>query len=278
MIKKLLFFCFGLLFVNDIFSADIDDQVKTINSLELEIYIRKDYNDGYQDLSNYSNYIDYIGLKKNTIDSYSLLFFDDRKRLRKEFSYYFEQDICRQVSYYNENGDLILFYFYESNHSTFSGYGKIYFEKGKVHNFDVYSDACENAKDQGDIVKCSRLPTDEIIKINYTSKSILKKYNIGKLKSVKNNFLSRKPKVGEWTYSNSNNINIREKPDLNSKIIGNLHVLEYVKIVKVDKFQNIEPWGNNYWYKIIYFQPYYNDKQKTGYVFGAFLENVYEKK
>lgn len=274
------FFSISLLYSKNqtINKSQIDKKIKHLNNSDLKIFIKTNLNKNYIDYSKINSKVKY-DYGANQIDgSFSLAFYDKKNRLRKFQRQFYEQDISREVAYYDKDGNLLMMIFYKSNHSTFSGFGKIYFSQKKPTKIFIYSDSCQSSKDNEGLVKCKKLPPKEFLNIKSMSAASLEKDGLLFAKKVKEMYKSRVPKAKDVTYTKSNNINIRSKPGLNSSIVDKLHVLIYLKIEKVAQKENIAPWGEFHWYKISYNKPYYTNKKKYGYIFGAFLEPVYEAK
>jgi len=76
-----------------------------------------------------------------------------------------------------------------------------------------------------------------------------------------------KPSKHQTTFTNSNNVNIRERANTSSKVITSLHIGRKLEILDVLHEETVKNLGNYNWYKI-------KVNQIEGYIFGAFLEPI----
>lgn len=260
---------------NNLFSKE--DETK-INLETFQIYAITSSNEKMINLASISDKTDfYFQRDKDYINYFSLSFLDTKNRLRKIITFSEDPDIAREVSFYNEKGEIVSTYFNKKTHAGVSGYGKIYFQKGKVKTSEIYSDSCNPQAVEvdmlpSDIYRCKdQIPDPMLFEIPSLSKK-----NLYKFEKNKNYFEARNLITKDWTFINSTNVKIRSKPGKQSKALDTLEILSIVQILEVDKTENINPWGSYHWYKIAYHNPYFDEKEKIGYIFGAFLEPIHQ--
>jgi uncharacterized protein YgiM (DUF1202 family) len=75
------------------------------------------------------------------------------------------------------------------------------------------------------------------------------------------------PSINQITFINNDNVNLREDAKTSSKVIRTMTYGDTVKILEVLHEETVKNVGTYNWYKVEIIQ-------RTGYVFGAYLEPV----
>ena len=175
------------------------------------------------------------------------------------------------VEYFDVNGDYICTYFHESIagpddfHTTFGSFIKK--EDGTIQIDTIYKMNFPEQK----LVKNKLLfktyfkNTNDLIKyLNISGVSELIKSDIGICSFTI-------PGINSIVRVTGNDVVLRDKPDKSGKLIKVLNTGNIVKIVSINKKDNIEGLGTFLWYGII------DESGEKGYIFGKYLDYIENK-
>ncbi|MCP4132284.1 MAG: hypothetical protein GY754_15035 [bacterium] len=258
----------------------VEKKIEDINSTPLIILSNKFSQKKFRDAGPKKDKIFRYYQNKRLEFTNSWVFYDRHNRIRKYITQYDEQDMARDVYYYDEKGSLTLVMFLSANHASCSGEGKIYFLNKKPVKIAAVSDCCgkiRTIQDNFRMRKCTQIPPEEVLSPHYTTKDLVKKLKLSRAPGKKIFYKPRSPKPGDITLINGNKVRIRNKPSTKGTITATSTILYYVKILLKEKEETIAPWGTHNWYKVQYYERHWHDNKKTGCIFGAFLEPVYER-
>ena len=218
-------------------------------------------------------------IDKGYIDGGFYCYFDNDSNLRKLISWIdYPESSSVKIAYYSEEGELMYILFSEFQSEGYSYQGIAYktysgeYRDSIAFKYDVqyeFGVDFENSNIQGTSSKYPSVTGGWKLS-NYTHIDSLKLYlKIETLQPPPNSKKVQfvKPQINQTTFTNNFNINLREQPNISSKIIRTMTVGERVKILEKGKEENIDPFGKHNWFKV-------NVYSKTGYIFGTFLEPV----
>ncbi len=256
----------GIMFLNSVgysktkaqHIAEIDREVKRINRLVLK-KMKKSVGD------------------PDEVFEEAMIYFDDKNRIRKVILRWDGLNAYgKSIMYFRRNGSLCYTSFADKSDgedldNLFCG--TVYFHNRKAIKMDTQYYNTSNRKIIRKNIKTvysynSSLPYQ-------TVKELMKALRDYKKSLFDGKYIFRMPKKGE-TSINTNNVNLRKKPNTQSKVLFKLHYSDEISILSIGKQQSIGRWGKHKWYKVSYLHYSQSGKEQRiiGWVFGAFLEPV----
>ena len=271
-VLTIIFFLSQSLFAQDIESTieDCKKEVHQINNLTLERAVLR-YTKNFE--GDYAKFPCF----KNVDENISYIYKDNKGNIRKFLTMRNHPEwLGYDVHYFDTMGNVVYSYIYNLTSMSPQFYGYRYMSGGKqiFCDMDVYNeeqDVWERIMYNGGeqlYTYCNSfdniLHTDSIMffcKLLYNVQDI---FNTD-IFTEKVCFVS--PEKGAKTIINARGVNIREKSNTNSRSILVPLFGEIVEILEKVREENIEPFGKSNWFKV-------SINNKTGYIFGAFLEPI----
>lgn len=208
--------------------------------------------------------VSYGGMARNYILT------DKSGMVRLNYMDLYEQDLYKQLAYFDPQGRLVKLLFYQSSHSDWSGYGELCLDgKAVIKAEGRISDLMEDQ----DIHKqetLARLTNSLLSSIKH--KGIFDPAKEEGWVAVSELQRSQQPSPGQIRLLKAFQVNVREKPTLKSKVVHRLDTLAYVEIIRAAGTETLAPWGTYPWYRIRFRKVYFQEEMSEGYIFGAFLE------
>ena len=254
----------------------IKKQVEMINLLDLRI-IKIDKTFGKNEIKQCSDEFLFINEKYDAVCNYVYVFVDLNNKVRKIQFINQEQDHVYQSEYFEENGNLCFSQINMVNHAMGEWKGILYCNGATIFEINAYSDWGAGGKFQGDLKPVQKIVENNVFKFHYRIKDFEKNENISLSDiNLARLYRSKNPQLNDISFVNAVNVIVRDKPSSNGAILDQITVMDnLVTILSVQNEEMIEPWGKYHWYNVVY------SGQKgrvKGYIFGAFLEKIYEMK
>lgn len=271
--KKIVIILSIFAFITDVFSQNIGIAEKdAINNMVL-----------YKAFTKYTQATgrELTSVDPKYVDGESCYYFDSDEHLRKIISWSeYPESSGVIIAYYDKEGELMYILFSDFQPEGYSYQGLAY----KTHRdydwgdsikfqynlqYNMLSDF-ENISVYGNSSKYPAITPEWNVLSKYTHvDSLALIYGIETFRQPANckKVQFSKPVKNQIAFTNSHNINLREQPNTSSRIVRTMDIGLIVKILEVLPEETVRNVGTYNWYKIEVFQ-------RTGYVFGAFLETV----
>jgi len=276
---KFIIFSIILLLSKPLFSQDIESIIENckkeahqINNLTFEKMVLQYATVSKNDDISFPCY-------RDVNENMSYIYKDNEGKIRKFLTMWNHVEwFGYDVHYFDTTGNVVCSYIYNRTYMSPHFYGYRYMSDGKqiFCDMDVYDedkDLWERITySEGEILLTYSNGFDKILHTDSIMPFCKSLYGIedvfnADLPTKKVCFVS--PRKRTKTIINARGVNIREKSNTNSSSILVPRFGEIVEILEKGREENIEPFGKNNWFKV-------NVNNKTGYVFGAFLEPVEE--